>query len=214
MTNNPPPQQPATTMELVAAYEALTEPEKLRLARRADQLHWGTEYAEGQELMNEAVRRALVAAAGAGQDGQKGRAWFKSVDFVAFLMMTMKGLTSDSRKSVGQKVARRMQALAGEEGDENPELHEFDLNHPAVDDALIDKQELDQRQRRADEDVSTIEGFFAQDDEVLAILEGEREGWSAQQIRQEFGMTKVSYDTARTRLRRGLDKLMPGRRKK
>lgn len=233
MTRNPPPQQQTATVdELVAAFEALTEPEKLRLARRADQLHWGTEYAEGEELMNEAMRRALTASARAGLedeedldagaegDGsrrrqtQKGRAWAKNVDFVAFLMMTMKGLTSDSRRSTSQKVAVRMEAIVGDEGEEIPELTKAKLHHPPVDQALIEREEAEERDRRIDEDVSMIEKYFAQDEEVLGILLGEREGWSAEKIREEFKMTKLSYDTARTRMRRGLDKLMPGRRRK
>ena len=64
----------------------------LRLSRKADQLAYGTEYAEGQELMNEAVRRAMIAAAGITEDGRTGRAWPKGVHIVAFLSMTMRGL--------------------------------------------------------------------------------------------------------------------------
>jgi len=33
-------------------------------------------------------------------------------------------------------------------------------------------------------------------------------------VREDSGMTQLAYDTARTRLRRGVDKLMPGRRLK
>lgn len=211
MTSNPKKPQAASVQELVAAYNGLTEPEKIRLAARADQLWWGTEYAEGQELMNEAMRRALVASAGAGQERQTGRAWNKNVDFVAFLMVTMKGLSSDSRKSLGQRVARRMEAIAGEEGEDNPELQELDMHHPAVDDELADRQELEARQKQAEADVALIEAHFAHDQEVLAIIEGEKEGWSAEEVRQVFGMTKLAYDNARKRLRRGLNKLMPGR---
>lgn len=213
MTNNPPPQR-VSLAELAAAIEGLSEAERLRLSRKAGQLAYGTEYAEGQELMNEAVSRAMIAAAGVREDGRTGRAWPKGVDIVAFLSMTMRGLASDSHKSTGQKVARRMQALGGDEGEENPELAEFGLNHPAVDEELIDRQEQETTHRLAEADVALIEAYFAQDEEVLAILEGEREGWSAQETRDFFGMSKTSYDTARTRLRRGLDKLMPGRRRK
>lgn len=213
MTNNPPPQH-ASLAELVAAIDGLTEAEKLRLARKADQLAYGTEYAEGQELMNEAVSRALVAAAGVQDNGHKGRAWPQGVDIVAFLSMTMRGLASDSHKSVGQKVAKRMQALVGDEGEENPALAEFELHHAPIDDELIEHQEREVSQRLAEADVALIEAHFAQDQDVLAILEGEREGMAAQEMRDFFEMDKTTYDTVRTRLRRGLDKLMPGRRRK
>jgi len=213
VTNNPPPQH-ASLAELVAAIDGLTEAEKLRLSRKADQLAYGTEYAEGQELMNEAVSRALLAAAGVHDTGRKGRAWPQGVHIVAFLSMTMRGLASDSHKSVGQKVAKRMQALIGDEGEENPAIAELELHHAPVDEALIEHQEREVSQRLAEADVAIIEAYFAQDQNVLAILEGERERMSAQEVRDFFDMDKVTYDTARTRLRRGLDKLMPGRRRK
>lgn len=213
MTNNPPPQH-ASLAELVAAIDGLTEAEKLRLARKADQLAYGTEYAEGQELMNEAVSRALLAAAGVQDNGHKGRGWPQGVHIVAFLSMTMRGLASDSHKSVSQKVAKRMQALVDDEGEENPAIAELELHHAPVDEALIEHQEREVSQRLAEADVAIIEAYFAQDQNVLAILEGERERMSAQEVRDFFDMDKVTYDTARTRLRRGLDKLMPGRRRK
>lgn len=213
LTNSPSPQR-ASLAELAAAIDGLTEPELLRLSRKADQLAYGTEYAEGQELMNEAVRRAMIAAAGITEDGRTGRAWPKGVHIVAFLSMTMRGLASDSHKSSSQKVSRRMQALVGDDGEENHELAELDMNHPAVDDELIARDEQETAQRLAEADVALIEAHFAHDEEVLAILQGEAEGWSAQETRGFFEMTKTAYDTARTRLRRGLDKLMPGRRRK
>jgi hypothetical protein len=40
----------------------LTKPERLRLFARARLLVWGTEYTDPQELFNEAVKRALIAA--------------------------------------------------------------------------------------------------------------------------------------------------------
>jgi hypothetical protein len=213
VTNNPPPQH-ASLAELVAAIDGLTEAERLRLARKADHLAYGTEYAEGQELMNEAVSRALLAAAGVQDNGHNGRAWPQGVHIVAFLSMTMRGLASDSHKSVGQKVAKRMQALVGDEGEESPALAELELNHAPVDEELIEHREREVSQLLAEADVAMIEAYFAQDQNVLAILEGEREEMSAQEMRDFFEMDKITYDTARTRLRRGLDKLMPGRRRK
>ncbi len=215
MTSSPPPQQPAATLEaLSAAIQGLTEPERLRLKRRGDQLSYGTCYANGLDLLDEAVLRALTGAAGSPREGMRGRVWRLGVDIVAFLMMTMKGLSSDSRGSLTNKVERQMEALTGDDGEELSVVREAELRHGSVEDELIDREDLEARQRQAEADTALIERHFAGDDEVLAILEGEKEGWSAERIREEFEITKLAYSTARTRLRRGLDKLMPGRRLK
>jgi hypothetical protein len=215
VTSSPPPKQPAATLEeLSAAIQGLSEPERLRLRRRGNQLAYGTCYANGLDLLDEAVLRALTGSAGSLGASKSGRVWRHGVDIVAFLMMTMKGLSSDSRGSLTTKMDRRMEALAGDDGEELSVLHESELRHDSVEDELIDREDLEARERQAEADAALIEQHFAGDDEVLAILEGEKEGWSAERIREEFGMSKLAYGTARTRLRRGLDKLMPGRRLK
>jgi hypothetical protein len=215
VTSSPPPKQPAATLEeLSAAIQGLSEPERLRLSRRGDQLAYGTCYANGLDLLDEAVLRALSGAAGSADEGKKGRVWRHGVEIVAFLMMTMKGLSSDSRGSLTTRVDRRMEALAGEDGEALSAIYESELSHESVEHTLIEREDLEARERQAEVDAALIEKRFADDDEVLAILEGEKEGWSAERIREEFGMSKLAYSTARTRLRRGLDKLMPGRRLK
>ena len=65
MTSSPPPKQPAAALEeLSAAIQGLSESERLRLRRRGDQLAYGTAYANGLDLLDEAVLRALTGAAG------------------------------------------------------------------------------------------------------------------------------------------------------
>lgn len=214
MSSNPPSQQHATVIELAAAIQQLTDAERRRLDRKARVLAFGTEYAEGQELLNEAVKRALIGASNTPKPGERGRPWPKNVHIVAFLSMTMQSIANGSHHSVRQRVDRKMEAISGDDGESNDRLHEFDLYTPGVDEELITQQESQTQQAIVDADVAAIEAHFAQDDDVSSILEGEKEDMSPAEVREMFDMTKTQYDTARRRMRRGIDKLMPGRRQK
>lgn len=204
----------ATLEELGEAIRRLSGDELRRLKRRGDQLAFGTHYASGLELLGEAVARALVGASGSPRERLKGRVWRPEVTLPAFLAMTMKGLSSDSRGSLPVRVERRMEALTGDDGEDTASLHRLGLCHSSVEAELVEREESEARQRRIDADARLIEHHFKDDAGVRAILEGEKSGWTPQQVRETAGMSRLAYDTARTRLRRGVDKLMPGRRLK
>lgn len=204
----------ATPDELGAAIRRLTGDELRRLKRRGDQLAFGTHFASGLELLGEAVARALIGASGSPRERLKGRVWRPDVGLVAFLMMTMKGLSSDSRGSAPVRVERRMEALTGDDGEQAAALHGLQLCHSSVEQELVEREESEARQRCIDADARLIERHFKNDAQVVAILEGEKADWSPRRVREASGMTRLAYDTARTRLRRGVDKLMPGRRLK
>ena len=202
----------ATLEELADALRALTGDELRRLRRRGDQLAFGTRYACGLELLGETVLRALVGASGSPRESLKGRVWRRDVDFAAFLMMTMKGLASDSRGSLPVRVERQMEALTGDDGEDSAAMRRPGLCHASVEQTLLEREEAEAHLRRVDADARLIEQHFEDDVEVRAILEGEKADWSPGRVRAEHGMSQRAYDTARTRLRRGIDKLMPGRR--
>ena len=208
------PPSAASLEELAEAVRRLSGDELRRLKRRGDQLAFGTRYASGLELLGEAVARALVGASGSPRERLKGRVWRQGVDFPAFLMMTMKGLASDSRGSLPVRVERQMEALTGDDGEETVALHRPGVCHSSVEEELVEREESEARLRQVDADARLIEHHFKDDDEVRAILEGEKADWPAERVREEHGMTRRAYDTARTRMRRGIDKLMPGRRLK
>ena len=214
MTSHPPHPSAASLEDLAEAVRSLTADELRRLKRRGDQLAFGTRYAGGLELLGEAVVRALVGASGSPRERLKGRVWRQGVNFVAFMAMTMKGLASDSRGSLPVRVERQMEALTGDDGDETLALRRPGVCHSSVEEELVEREESEARLRQVDADARLIEHHFKDDDEVRAILEGEKADWPAERVREEYGMTRRAYDTARTRLRRGVDKLMPGRRLK
>ncbi len=214
MTSRPPKPSAATLEELGEAVQKLAGGELRRLARHGDQLVFGTRYTGGLELLCESIARALVGASGSPRERLKGRVWRQEVNFVAFLMMTMKGLASDSRGSLPVRVERQMEALTGDDGEESGAMRRAGLCSASVEDELVEREESEAHLRQVDADARLIERHFADDDEVRAILEGEKAGWPAERVRAEHGMTRRAYDTARTRMRRGVDKLMPGRRLK
>lgn len=216
MTGNPPTSH-ATLAELIGALERLPEADRLRLARHGNVLCLGTEYAQGQELLNEAIQRALIGASGTGSPGNSGRRWPTNVALTAFLTMTMKGLASDSHKSLEHQLYKTAARLSkeGEDGrtDDNPKLLASGFAHPSVEDELIALSDLEERDRRVDADVRLLEAQFSSNQDVQAIIEGEKDGMSAKETREMFDMTSTQYDSARKFLRRGADKLFPGRRK-
>ncbi len=203
----PPDNKYAKAEEICAAIEALTEEELLRIKSAAKYALFGTEYTDPLELLDEAVVRALEGA-----DGGTGRHWPKTVHFVAFLIMTIHSIADASSSSVVQKRTDHLELMAGESGDPNWALaHEGYFNCDAEEQA-IEIEENQSRRDRAKVDADLIEAHFAGDDEIQYLIMGDKDDMKAQEIREISGMSQKSYDTARRRFRRGLDKLMPGRR--
>ncbi|GAA3994855.1 hypothetical protein GCM10022279_18070 [Comamonas faecalis] len=191
----------------------LTAAERLRLFARARLLVWGTEYTDPQELFNEAVKRALVAANGAKQDGERGRPWpIDRVPLPAFLAGCMDSIADSSRESLGQTQTDRLEALAGEAGDVGTVLHRAGHWNTDVMEQAIEVEDTFDRQQHARADVRAIEVHFKDDQEVLAVIEGEKADMPVAEVLALFDLDQKTYDTARRRLRRQVDKLMPGRR--
>lgn len=209
-----PPEEIASVDELLDAIANLTPEERRRLYRQGNGLALGSEFAHGKDLLNEAVKRALIGTSGDRRDGERGRPWPKGVHIVAFLMECMKSIANGSQNSHKQAVDRRAEALTTEDGDANPELSNAERVQGSVEEELIDREEQESKQKAAEEDVAAIRKLFAQGDVVHDILDGEAMGMSPEDIRQVLGITPTEYASARKRLRRTVDKHMPGRRLK
>lgn len=214
-----PPKSPseryASVEELSRALSMLTSAELLRLFARARLLVWGTEYTNPQELFNEAVKRALVAATGAKQEGERGRPWpVDRVQLPAFLSGCMDSIADTSRDSIGQSQTDRLEALAGAGGDVDTVLHQAGRWSIDVVEQAIEVEEAFDRRERARCDAHAIETHFKNDQEVLAVIEGEKAGMPVAEVLALFDLDQRTYDTARRRLRRQVDKLMPGRRQR
>ncbi len=207
------PIEMASVDELIEALRRLTVDEKLRLYRQGDAMALGSEFAGGRELFSEAVKRALIGTSGERADGERGRPWPKTVDLVAFLMECMRSIANGSQNSIKQKVDRRAEALATEDGEDNSYLSAPEHHHRSVEEELIEREEREARQVAAEADVAAIRRLFAQGDVVHEIMDGEEIGMMPDEIRQATGMTATAYASGRKKLRRTVDKHYPGRRK-
>lgn len=213
MPSRPPSERHASVEELSHALTTLTAAERLRLFARARLLVWGTEYTDPQELLNEAVKRALIAASGSKQDGERGRPWpIDRVPLPAFLSGCMDSIANSSRESLDQTQTDRLEALTGESGDVDALLHQAGHWSTDVVEQAIEVEDTVDRQKRAQADAHLIETHFKDDQEVLAIIEGEKAEMPVADVLALFDLDQKTYDTARRRLRRQVDKLMPGRR--
>lgn len=215
MPPKPSSERHASVEEISRALNLLTAVERLRLFARARLLVWGTEYTDSQELLNEAVKRTLVAASGSKQDDERGRPWpIDRVPFPAFLSGCMDSIANGSRESLGQTLTDRLEALAGENGDMDGVIHRAGYWNTDVVEQAIEAEDTFDRQQRAVADARVIETHFKDDQEVLAVIEGEKADMPVAEVLALFDLDQKTYDTARRRLRRQVDKLMPGRRQR
>ena len=210
-----PSERHASVEELSRALMMLTAGERLRLFARARLLLWGTEYTDPQELLNEAVKRALIAASGAKQDGERGRPWpLDRVPLPAFLSGCMDSIADSSRESLGQTQTDRLEAIAGEAMDVDTMIYRAGGWNTDTVEQAIEVEDAADRQQRARADAQFIEAHFKDDQEVLAVIEGEKADMPVAEVLALFDLDQRTYDTARRRLRRQVDKLMPGRRQR
>ena len=150
MPPKPSSERHASVEELSRALTMLTTAERLRLFARARLLVWGTEYTDPQELFNEAVKRALIAASRSKQAGERGRPWpIDRVPLPAFLSGCMDSIADTSRESAGQTQTDRLEALAGDAGDVDTVIHRAGRWNTDVVEQAIEAEETIERQQRA-----------------------------------------------------------------
>lgn len=198
----------ATSDDIRSAIESLSSPELLRLKNAAALCLFGTEYQNPQELINEAITRTLSAA-----HGGKGRKWKTSVPFIAFMIMSVRGIANDSLESLPQTKTVRLEAMATEALTTEDALGALGHQNPSVEELAIGIEEDDERQAGAKRDADAIDARFADDTEISWIIMGYKDGLAASDIRELAGMSDMQYDTAKRRFRRGLQKLFPNRGK-
>lgn len=209
------PERHASREEVGQAFNKLRQEDIVRLKRRAALQIWGTEYKDPLELLGEAVLRAMVATDSNKQKNERGRPWpIERVEFPAFLSKSMDSIADASRESLYQTETDGLEALAGEDGDVGTVLHGAGFSTPDIVEQAIHLEEIQARQVAAKADTDLIEKHFAGDQAVLAVIEGEKAEMSPGDVREMFDLDEKTYDSARRRLRRQVDKLMPGRSQK
>ena len=208
MTTGKPDRTYATAEEIAEAVESLTEAELGRIHRAAQYALFGTEYTNPLELLGEAVQRTLE-----GVGVKEGRHWPKDVHFVAYIIRTMQSIADGSSDSIIQSRTAHLETMAGRDGDAELALAQEGFSYPDVVEQALKVEETAERQARAAADAALIEAHFANDAEIQFLIMGDKDGMKPDEIRAVSGMDRTAYDTARRRFRRGLNTLMPGRRK-
>lgn len=207
-TGDAPNDDPATDDDIRDAIEALTEDDALRLRKAAQAFLLGTEYQDANELINEAVVRAMD-----GTVGDQGRHWPKRrVQFVAFMIMTMMSIADGSRESHLMSRTDRLEGLALEGEGADHVLDYLGFSTQSVEDEALDAEEEAAAIARARMDADRIDAMFADDQQVAWLVMCIKEGKSPAKARELAGLTTTEYETIRKRLRRGAAKLFPGRR--
>ena len=192
----------ATTEEIQCAIESLSKLDTARLKKAAYICLGGTEYQDAFELINESVSRAIAGT----------RPWPKAVPFMAFMIMTIKGIASDSRESNQQTKTDHLEVIAGEDANAETALDILGYSTPSITEQVIEFELSEEHLAKAQSYSDAVDEHFARDDEVNWIIMGIKDDQSAKNIRELSGMSNTQYDTARKRFRRGLEKIFSIRR--
>ena len=179
------PSEPASIAEVVAALDALTPEDLLRLRQLAKLRSSALVVMDWEDLLNEAIQRALEGV----------RQWPRLVPFMAFMVQTMRSIASEERRE-------RQANLTVSEVD----LVSSDSSTLALDQLTVN--EVDPaREIEAREFLSNIESMFASDEDALAVLRGFALGLTPNEIRESNGLTATQYATTQRRIRRALARL-------
>ncbi len=183
----------ATDAEIEAAVRGLSDADAARLAKiatfRARSLQALGLGIDGVDLLQEAIERTVR---GATMSCPGARRWPKSVPFVKYLAETMRSIASHARESLeGVTVMPASQ--------EDPDGR--------MDGLVLTSRSTDlERLAAAREKLDQIDRKFATDDTVRLIIEGLSTGMTGPEIQKELGINDTQFETAMTRLRRGIDR--------
>lgn len=136
------------------------------------------------DLVNEAIQRVL--------DGR--RKWPRTVDFMAFLLETMRSVASEWAKRNRRTVPESRLNPDGEDGGEEK--------------SFLERQPASNSDPEADvafrEFADRIEKVFGEDDEVMTVIIARVEGLTPAETQKDFNMTASAYAAAQKRLRRAV----------
>lgn len=172
-----------TAAELRSALEALRPIDLIRLRKKATALAPGTGM-EPDDLLQEAVGRSL--------EEHGGRNCPRGVSPVIFLSNVIRSIASHAR----EEWAREMPVGATEDHENDPIVDAPDPA-PSPEQAVIGR--LDHGKT-----LSRIEAMFEDDPQAQAVVIGNMEGWSPDEIREMEPMSDKEYAAARKRVRRAL----------
>jgi RNA polymerase sigma-70 factor (ECF subfamily) len=190
--SNPNQTEFLSAAELRTAFEAFSAADSLRLEKAGQYLGRKCR-TDGNELLGEAVLRALNG----------NRRCPRHLSALHFLIGVMKSLASEIiEKRNRDPLAKRI--------DNDPRLPSsilacFPADQPNPEQALMVSEE-DEFMKAV---VADIEALFANDKEAQQVLAGVMNGTPAEQVRKRCSMDLSTYNSARRRIRRRIDKKFP-----
>jgi DNA-directed RNA polymerase specialized sigma24 family protein len=180
--------------DALAAIEALSDADWIRLQKAAHYWAEGNWLESADDLLNEAMARVLEST----------RHWPQDVAFTTFLRNAMRSIAEESRRQRDESLVAVEADLLVDEEDEGPVAGAAD-DRPSPEAFLIEASDRD-RDRKI---LAEIEALFADDEDALAVVMGLSEGRSAKEIQELFGIDEKRYDTTRRRMRRAIDRQYP-----
>lgn len=178
-----PQELPRTPAAQALALQLVTEMDLLRLKAVARLHARGLPPEVGwTDLLQEAITRVL--------DGS--RKCPEGLPMVAFLAGVMRSIRTEHCRRA-RRVGARLPYMLAELDPAGDVDNEAGDPSPDPERSLIAMQQL-----------AEIDRLFAGDLRALQIIEGLFEGWSPEQIRARYDMSKTEYDSTRRRMRRVL----------
>jgi hypothetical protein len=186
--------RPATREDVMEAWRNLLA-SKSELAILHKNARWhalgSQRYHCAHELICDALGLAYVAAV---TGGKEGRVWRLNVPFVAFMIMTVKGLAADAHKGAYERRGVALETVPEQRDDRDPL-------------ALLLAQEQDEEQARTGRRI--LKEVSRRDPRIGVIIKGLLKGLSPSEIRKRGQMTEKGYANRRRNLLRMLAELRP-----
>ncbi|MGE0095130.1 MAG: RNA polymerase sigma factor [Alphaproteobacteria bacterium] len=170
-------------VEFADALRALSDADFMRLRKKATFRALGSGF-EGDDLLSEAIRRTVEGL----------RKCPVRVSIVTFLDNAMRSIADGEREKYN-----REQPSANADGDDDL-VGRYPDNSSSPEDAAIARIDLEKLLNR-------IQEIFHDDAQALAIVMGDSEGWSLEDVREMEGMSEAQYLAARKRVRRAIAKM-------
>lgn len=184
---------PATEQQIIEAVEGLDDIALARLRKEASHMIGGTRFENPHDLINETVERLLSG----------DRTWPIHVPFERFFTNAMRSVAYGIRHLKRQK----SEVLAADHAEGTPDemdpIEVLGAKTPSIEEQFIREEDRQAAARH----LATIEEHFKNDAEVTMVLMGIEDEISPAEVREMAGMTLTEYETARKRLRRGLERL-------
>lgn len=183
MSTEQPLEDVASTHEVTLALANLSAADLLRVKQIAKMRSAGLKGVDWEDLVNEAVSRALAGT----------RRWPRKVPFIAFLAQTIRSVSSEEWRRLGQQQVTL-----------ESEMMSADVDTPiALSDIAADPIDPE-REVIARKTLGEIEALFHGDHEAIEVLRGLAQGLTPEEIQSAAALTPTQYSSAQKRIRRCL----------